>query len=290
MLERLFISLGALVAGVLTLLKILIRSRLNLSLPHTETEECIILGNGPSLKPLLESHSEILQQKDIICVNKFPDTPYFEVLKPAHFIFVSPEYWINNPDDPHTANRQSIMAALIEKTTWDINLYCPNKGRAAKEWIENIRRNKHIHIVFYNDTPIEGPSSWQRFFMKMGWGLPRPHNVLIPAIMVAINSGYKRIFLTGADHSWLPMISVNDQNQALVNQQHFYDQHTSKSNLMYKLGVRPRRLHEILEKFMFTFRSYFVLKDYAESKGTKIYNSTPDSYIDAFERKPIPSE
>ena len=123
--------------------------------------------------------------------------------------------------------------------------------------------------------------------MKMGWGLPRPHNVLIPALFVAINSGYKRIYLAGADHSWLPMISVNDQNQALVNQQHFYDEHSSKSDLMYKLGVRPRRLHEILEKFMFTFRSYFDLKDYAESKGSKIYNSTPDSYIDAFDRKSI---
>ena len=54
---------------------------------------------------------------------------------------------------------------------------------------------------------------------------------------------------------------------------------------MYKAGIRPRRLHEVLEKFFFAFRSYFDLKDYAESRGVRIYNSTPKSYIDAFERK-----
>ena len=178
--------------------------------------------------------------------------------------------------------------ALIEKSTWEITLFCPYKGKKAKDWLDNIRQNKNIKIVFFNDTPIEGLSSWNRFFMGRGWGLPRPHNVLIPAISMAINSGYKEIYLAGADHSWLPMISVNDKNQALVNQQHFYDENATKSDLMYKLGMRPRRLHEILEKFMFTFRSYFDLKDYAESRGVQIYNSTPDSYIDAFERKAIP--
>ncbi|MBX2873133.1 MAG: hypothetical protein KTR30_13560 [Saprospiraceae bacterium] len=287
MLEKLFQYLGLLGASCLSLLKVLLRSNLLLRTPVAQEKECVILGNGPSLKKLLAERLEDLQGKDLICVNKFPDTAFFTQLKPKYFIFVSPEYWVNDPANPNTAIRQNIINALIEKSSWEITLFCPYKGKKAKEWVSNIRRNKNIKIVFFNDTPIEGLFSWNRIFMANGWGLPRPHNVLIPAITMAINSGYKRIYLAGADHSWLPMISVNDKNQALVNQQHFYDENATKSDLMYKLGMRPRRLHEILEKFMFTFRSYFVLKDYAESRGATIYNSTPDSYIDAFERKPI---
>ena len=120
--------------------------------------------------------------------------------------------------------------------------------------------------------------------MKKGWGIPRPHNVLIPAILNIINTGYKKIYLIGADHSWLPLISVNDQNIALVNQQHFYDESENNSEFMHRES-RPRRLHEVLEKLMFAFRSYFDLKDYANSRDVKIYNCTPGSFIDAFERK-----
>ncbi len=285
MLEKLFHFISALTQSIFTFLKILMRSRLRPHLPRATADSCIILGNGPSLKPLLKDHLAELKQRELICVNKFPDTPYYTQLKPAYFIFVSPEFWATNTIDPNTSVRKDIIKALIEKTTWELTLFCPYKAKKAVAFLQRIQQNKHIKIVFFNDTPLEGLSSMNRFFMKQGWGAPRPHNVLIPAILMAINSGFKTIYLTGADHSWLPLISVNSKNEAMVNQQHFYDADTSKSDIMYKSGIRPRRLHEILEKFMYAFRSYFDLRDYAESRGVQLYNSTPDSYIDAFERK-----
>ena len=102
-----------------------------------------------------------------------------------------------------------------------------------------------------------------------------------------INCGFENIYLLGADHSWIPMISVDEENNALVNQQHFYDAGTSKSQKMYRSGKKPRRLYEILEKFMFSFRAYFDLRSLAEERGVKIYNCTQGSFIDAFERKSI---
>lgn len=120
----------------------------------------------------------------------------------------------------------------------------------------------------------------------MGWGMPRPHNVLIPGVFMSINIGFNQIFLVGTDHSWLPLISVNENNDALINQQHFYDEGQTQKGQMYR-NSQPRRLHEILEKFMLSFRAYFDLKEYAETRCVKIYNCTPGSYIDAFERKDI---
>ncbi|NJK83306.1 MAG: hypothetical protein HC912_05290 [Saprospiraceae bacterium] len=117
--------------------------------------------------------------------------------------------------------------------------------------------------------------------------MPRPHNVLIPALMISLNAGLKNIFIVGADHSWLEELTVNDKNEALLHQKHFYDQASSKQDYMYQLGKRPRRLHEILEKFMLSFKAYFDIKEYAISIGASIWNATPVSYIDAFERKPL---
>ena len=41
---------------------------------------------------------------------------------------------------------------------------------------------------------------------------------------------------------------------------------------------------EVLYSMYVAFRSYFVIRDYAERIGCKIINITPGSFIDAFER------
>ena len=287
MLEKTFTFLTKLVQSILSFLKILFRSNLFLKKHKTETETCIILGNGPSLKKVLENEQDILNATTLICVNKFPDTPHFTKLKPEYFIFASPHYWETDTIDPNTSVRKNIVKALIEKVDWNLNMFCPNQAKSNPSFVQKLKSNPNINLIFYNTTPIEGLAYFNRLFMNLGWGSPRPHNVLIPATLMAINCGFKRILLTGADHSWIPLISVTEENIALVNQQHFYDENTSKSDLMYVDAKTPRRLHEILEKFMYSFRSYFDLKDYAETKGVKIYNCTPGSFIDAFDRKPL---
>ena len=117
--------------------------------------------------------------------------------------------------------------------------------------------------------------------------MPRPHNVIIPSLMIAINLKYKNIYLFGVDHSWLSEITVTDGNDVLINQKHFYDENISKPNTMNKGGVGKRKLYEVLEKFMLSFRGYFIIKDYANYRKTKILNATKNSYIDAFEKVSI---
>ncbi|MFT6246481.1 MAG: hypothetical protein ACJA0U_003477 [Salibacteraceae bacterium] len=50
---------------------------------------------------------------------------------------------------------------------------------------------------------------------------------------------------------------------------------------------RPRMLHEIIHKFYLSFKGYWEIKDYAIKKNVKIYNSSENSMIDAFERKKL---
>ncbi len=48
-----------------------------------------------------------------------------------------------------------------------------------------------------------------------------------------------------------------------------------------------RKLHEVLIKFVHAFKGYHDIERYARSKGIIIYNATPQSFIDAFERYKI---
>ena len=64
-------------------------------------------------------------------------------------------------------------------------------------------------------TSSEGFQSFTQLAYRMAWAIPRPHNVLIPALMNSLYLGFKEIIIIGADHSWLSEISVNEKNEAL---------------------------------------------------------------------------
>jgi hypothetical protein len=80
---------------------------------------------------------------------------------------------------------------------------------------------------------------------------------------------------------------VNDKNEALVNQKHFYDENESKPLKMQDWN-RARKLHEMIHKFYLSFRGYWELKSFIEKSGVKVYNASEISMIDAFERKYLP--
>jgi hypothetical protein len=267
--------------------KILLRSNIFLKKNYKPIDNsCIILGNGPSLKKVLSEQFDHIERKVIWCVNNFPNTEYFTKIKPDYFLFISTAYF--RPDKIKYAQevRDSIIKSLVEKTNWNLIVYCPKEARQNNGFVKYLESNPFLEIRYFNKTPVSGLSSFNKFYFKRGWGMPRPHNVLIPALLMAINIGYKKIYLVGADHSWLPLISVNDKNEALVNQQHFYKDESESNGVMYQ-NNEPRKLHQILEKFMFSFRSYFHLQDYASAQQCHIFNCTPNSFIDAFDRKKL---
>lgn len=294
MLEKIFLFLSQLVKSVLSLLKVLIRSRFFLPKHPVRATEFYILGNGPSLNIALNQHRESLKSNVLLCVNGFSLTEHFEKLKPQYYIINAPEFWAQNTLVGETFEKErgtinNMTKSIVEKTSWDMVVYLPVQSKQNKSFIQYFKSNPHIALAFYNTTPVEGLKAISHILFSLWLGSPRPHNVLIPSILIGINSGVENIYLLGADHSWLPLLSVDDENRALVNHKHFYDEENSVNKQMHKYGKAPRRLHEILEKFVFSFRAYFELKDYAATKGVKIFNCTPGSFIDAFDRKDLES-
>lgn len=239
-----------------------------------------ILGNGPSLA---EIKTEDLEG-DIMAVNNFALSEKFEECKPGLYILNAPEYWISDVDDEYVIMREKLADSLVSKVRWNMVLLLPFGARNSN-FISKVSKNKLFTIQYYNTTATEGIPFFTHFIFNQKLGMPRPHNVLIPAIMTAVWSGYSSILLHGADHSWLKELYVSENNMVFLTQKHFYDFQTASPAVMKKLGKGSRKMHEIIEKFYLAFKGYHYIQGYVIKNGISIYNCTKGSYIDAFPRK-----
>lgn len=242
----------------------------------------IVMGNGPSLRSFIEyidkEDPELPTQFDLEAVNFAAITPEFFLIRPRLYVLADPHFFRYPADDGKVTRLWENLA----RVSWPMILWVPARlGHDAGERLKSLPENVEIRRM--NLTPIEGRGSLVNMLIAHGMGMPRPRNVLIPAIMTAIWSGYKKIFLVGADHSWSKTLWVDDENHVVSVQPHFYKDDENERNRV-QAEYAGYHLHNILESLTVAFRSYFEIRLYAGRKGIEIINATPDSFIDAFPR------
>lgn len=278
---------------LLSLIRILFISKFNGSkrklTSAEQNEPIIILGNGPSLNLSIEKYKTEIKTKQSLGVNLMVCSPLFEEIKPVFYTLLAPQFFKSDNEltEIYIKNNIELFKNLAEKTKWKMTLFVPAIFKKSERLKNLISNNSFIGVDYFNTTPIEGFDFFCDWCYSNGIGMPRPHNVLIPAIMNLISLGCKNIYIVGADHSWLSEISVTDENVALVHQKHFYDENESVPTKMQDYITRPRRLFEILHKFYLSFKGYWDIRRFADSKKISIYNASEFSMIDAFERRKL---
>jgi len=248
-----------------------------------------ILGNGPSLRAVLPQIPSQPQGHAFCVVNYFAFTEDYARLRPSAYVLSAPELtYMDESDVPEEilSDKRKLYLNLSEKTQWPLSLFVPYPT-LKKSWFKKLlHSNPNIRGIEYNSTPLEGPRGFCNFAIEWGWGMPRPHNVLIPSVAIGLRSKAKRVYMMGAEHSWIKTLEVNDDNVVLLDHQHFYDPGKQVATMDHST-FRPRRLHEVLQKFLYSFQSYWVLADFSDKKKIQVINLTPDSYIDAFKKEPF---
>lgn len=237
-------------------------------------DSIIIMGNGPSLRQVLDNDLPLLQRSQTMAVNFAALSPEFFQIKPAYYIIVDPHFFLGTDDA-----RIGKLKEALRRVDWPMTLILPrNRSFACGN---QLIREMHINIV-----GVEGFSTLVNGAIKHRLGMPRPRNVLIPAILSAIWMGFSKIVIVGADHSWLQTLSVLEDNTVVTVQPHFYkDEATEQQrvNAIFK-GVK---LHSMLQNFAIAFKAYHTIAEYAAKHGVSVINATPGSYIDAFPRQPL---
>lgn len=251
-------------------------------LPASLAESCVILGNGPSLSHSLHLHMDFFKKHPLFAVNSFAMTDAYTVLKPSNYVILDPGFWM------HSGKQVTdTLDALRINTGWPLELFVPTQARKSELFKTLAQANPHIRLNYYNYTVYKGFKSPGYFFFKKNLAMPQCQNVLAAAVFLGINTGYKAVYIFGADHSWHESLYVNDENIVCVKQVHFYDEEQKVSYHPFYKGPHIRetfRMDEIFHTFGKAFYSYRVLSDYAVSRGCMIYNASETSAIDAFKR------
>lgn len=246
---------------------------------NSATNQLIILGNGPSLRTNLDNDLDLLRSADTLAVNFAANTPEFSEIQPTYYLLADPHFFDKAGEDPNVGR----LIENLNSITFQMTLFVPAGARKADSYFHN----HNLTVKHFSFTAVEGYTWFENAMMNSHRGMPRPRNVLIPSIMVGIWLGYKEIYLLGADHSWLKTLSVNDRNEVVSIQPHFYKEDSREQQRVNEVYVN-RQLHEVLESMMIAFKSYHRIREYADRCGTQIFNSTPSSMIDAFERASLP--
>lgn len=272
---------GQLGASAKSLVKVALQSRRIAPIGADDNgnkDSIIILGNGPSLNDTIAESADDLRKYPTLAVNFAANAPQFKDLKPDYYLLADPHFFSRGGD----ANVSRLLSNL-NGIDFPMTLFIPATVKAGDLAFDN----PLLRVKRYNAVGAEGFNWLQRWLFGHRLAMPRPRNVLIPSLMVALWLGYKNIYLVGADHSWMRTLSVNDNNEVVSVQPHFYkDDDKEKARVVSE--YRGYRLHQIIYSFYVAFRSYFSIARFAESIGANIYNSTPGSFIDAFPRRPLP--
>lgn len=246
-----------------------------------ESRSVIVMGNGPSLRKVLAEDMDLLMSDDHdrMAVNFAANAPEFFELKPQHYTLADPHFFDGISSDGNVAR----LWENLGSGDWEMSLWVPADRKRDKTLRELLKRNGKITPRYYNLTPSDGSGPIVRKLTDMGLVMPRPRNVLIPAIMNAIRAGYKEIIIVGADHSWSRSLWVDDENRVVSLQPHFYKDNEKELKRVAE-EYAGYHLHDILNSLTIAFRSYFEIAEIARRKGVRVLNATEGSFIDAFER------
>lgn len=270
--------LSRLCASVKGGVKIVIQSRPSGVRRAEQSGPLVILANGPSLRQTIDSRLESLRSVPSLAVNFAANAPEFQLLRPRYYVLADPHFFVNAESD-----NVSRLWRNLSLADWDMTLFVPVRYVRKSRGLVGER----VRVCRFNAVGIEGFHRFEHWAFSCGLAMPRPRNVLIPSIMIGLGLGYNEIYLAGADHSWLRTISVNDANEVVSVQPHFYKEEAGEQARVVS-EYRDYRLHDILDSFRIAFRSYHAIRRYADRIGARVYNATAGSFIDAFERRQLP--
>jgi hypothetical protein len=241
-----------------------------------------IIVNGPSFT----------KQKDLVKDNGFDkcmvnfaaNSPLFWELRPAYYCVSDPRFFRN-------AERNEEFETFfnnIKNVDWDMTFFATYYDYKHHIVNSDLLKLPHINFVPFHHTSFPLSFKFKKiafWLFQKGQAMPIPMSVSIPVIMNAINSGYSFINLYGYDQDWIHNVVVDENNQVCLHDTHFY--HEKGVLRPWKKNENETfKMFEMLQTQTELFESYWFIKEYVDFLGNvKITNMSPNSLIDAFNRK-----
>jgi hypothetical protein len=273
-------------SSLMSIVKVFLLSKYFVKLPKPTLKKASILGNGPSLRTTLSSDLSFIETTDIYAVNLFASSAEFTQIKPQNYVMLDPAFFLFSQENNGREDIKKTLDCLIKNTSWEMNLFVPQKAKKSFLVKEIAQNNDNIQFQYFNYTIVEGFAWFRHRMFNLNLGMSQCQNILACALFLAIRRKYDEIYLFGADHSWHEEIRVSDSNDIEVKQVHFYDKADQvKHQKVLDVNTKTHSdLQAIFLSLYKVFYGYGILKQYADYQSIKILNASKKSYIDTFER------
>jgi hypothetical protein len=217
-------------------------------------------------------------------VNDFFLNEHFTAIKPCVYIIADPAYWERGGADEMQVLRQKLQQTLLNDVNWNMLFFVPAVVYHAGFYQKIFQSNPHILVQQFNTTPFIGAKRLRYFLYDKLLAKPFSGNVIGSALFIAFQMDIREIFLFGVEHSWTRGLYVDEQNRTCIRNEHFYA-NAPQGTVWLKSDSEPYTIDEALSDIARMLGGYREINEYAAYRGVKIYNCTPGSFIDAFERK-----
>lgn len=234
-----------------------------------KSKNVFIFANGPSVNDLDFKKIKLLIDQgdwDLVTINSFASKAIddFEII-PTLSIFADPFHYIGSEKTGLTVQAELDIKKINEK---EIPAFVPYQFMK--------------HSRFKNSIPF---CSVSNVYSKNVSDLTRPLGyypvTAFYALSLAINLGYKNIYLCGYDNSYFLDFEVSVDNKKYFHDKHFYDlektekRHISNDHFMHTSDV-----------FLNFYRHFKYLEKINKYKpaGVCIKNIAKRTYTDAFDR------
>lgn len=214
------------------------------------SDECYILGNGPSIKNV---DFEKLMDKETFTVNWFYEGYHGDFVS-RYFVAVDTNFL----DDEKSINYIKKLRKKFKNVTFILK-YNVKKNGIITDYTNNIYYIYPKQFQYDNYVQVDCTKNMTACI-----------NVVLQCIQIAIYMGYKKIYLLGCDFNQYATLKV----------EHFSDVEPNgeiKSIREDSMGIDARW------SSMAHFHHY-ALRKYADEHGIEIINLTPGSLIDAYKR------
>lgn len=241
-----------------------------ISLQSLKEEPIHIFMNGPSLNDtvhyIYRNPGKIMMVNLALC--HIQDMRIS--IKPDYYCFVDPAFGDMN----HPAGIK--LHDTLAKYGEILDIY------TTKSILKSLKINNQnliIHEIYSNKCP-EYRGKGVCYLLKRNMASPDFQGVIVAALYVAIQLGYKKIYLYGADHNGMKKMKVNGENHITGGGGHFYE----KENDSYKISMGEYNMKKEFEACFRLYNALYGIKKYADDLNISIVNLSPESWLDCFDK------
>lgn len=238
---------------------------------------CFLVGGGPSIKDIDLSR---LKNEWTFVMGEFDNNPQFKDLDPKFYVISDSVYFTEGESDYWNKQFEKKDKTIEPSTDIFVSL-------DARAYIEkhHLFTNHQVYYLGMRGIISESFS----FNTNLDRYLPWPKNSMLLSMMIAVYMGFEEIYLMGCEHNFL-CFNIG-QGKAISYDYSHNDDVTEadiNSDEVVKKFAVPRDLTMTYEDnvahVLQLFKNYrlFYKKTKKLYPDTKIFNATPDSYLDVF--------